>query len=303
MCTYGVYKLTVHSELRLPELEEVDASPDVLFRFGPVDFHPAELQEEQFCAYGTTQDIRLYYPEIGKFHVRSGCEVVIDPLPGVIDCSLRLILLGSALGILLLQRGLMVFHSSVIKFPSGAAAFLAPKGYGKSTLAAALNIHGYDLVADDIMALDVAGETLLARPGFPQIKLWPDAANAIVESPDPLPKLHPDYEKLTLRSPEKFSRHCVRLLSVFVFDIHEQIEIVPLDVKHTWLQVIPHWYGAQFDGKLLQAFGLKNHFAQCATLVQRVPVYVIRLPRSLKDLREVALAIERHMENPKKVPA
>jgi hypothetical protein len=47
-------------------------------------------------------------------------------------------------------------------------------GAGKSTLAARFMTQGFNVLADDVVAVDV---NCFALPGFPRIKLWQDAAD------------------------------------------------------------------------------------------------------------------------------
>jgi hypothetical protein len=245
--------------------------------------------------WGTAQQVHLVWRGVGAFVVREGHEIVVDPFPGVEERILRLAILNSSLGVLLLQRGMPVFHASVIGLASDAVAFLAPKGYGKSTMAAALHVRGHDLVADDLLVVDRDGDHLLARPGFPQFKLWPESAQAIGEDPELLPVLQPGLDKRARRISHGFSQDSLPLQGIYVLDIGEEIEIVPLPPKEALLHILPHWYGAMFDGDLLRVFGLDTHFRQCMRLVHRVPTFLLRRPSSLNMLPGVAQAVETHL--------
>ena len=207
---------------------------------------------------------------------------------------LRSLILGPALGVALFQRGLLVFHASVVSFAHGAVAFLAFKGQGKSTLASILHRRGHDLLTDDILALDVQGDHLIARPGFPLLKLWADTIQAMGEDPESYPLLHPSVDKRMRHVSRGFARHPMELACVYVLGDGQEIEIVPLEGKEALLNVLPHWYGALFDGDLLEVFGLGNHLRQCARLVQSVPVFRLQNPRSLSALPDVAQIVEAH---------
>jgi hypothetical protein len=198
------------------------------------------------------------------------------------------------MAVVLFQRGLLVFHASVVGFPRGAAAFLAFKGQGKSTLASILHHRGHDLLTDDILALDVQGDHLVARPGFPLLKLWTDTIQAMGEDPESYPLLHPMVEKRVRRVSHGFAQRPMELHCVYVLADGQEPEIIPLEGKEALLNVLPHWYGALFDGDLLEVFGLGNHLRQCARLLQSVPVYRLRNPRALSELPGVAQMVEAH---------
>ena len=97
---------------------------------------------------------------------------------------LRLYLLGPALALLLHQRGFLVLHASAVSLDGGVVAFLGHSGHGKSTTAATLHARGAAIVADDVVAVDLgAPGGPAALPGFPLLKLWPDAVTALGENP------------------------------------------------------------------------------------------------------------------------
>jgi ABC-type glutathione transport system ATPase component len=88
---------------------------------------------------------------VGAFLVRGGREIMIDAVPGVDARTLRLSLLGPALALVLHQRGRFVLHASTVAVAGSAIAFLGEKGWGKSTIAAALYLalEAVELTAGD----------------------------------------------------------------------------------------------------------------------------------------------------------
>ena len=118
-------------------------------------------------------------PNTARYLVRGGREIVVDPSPGGSERNLRLFLLGSALGILCHQRGLLPLHANAIVVEGGAVAFAGHSGAGKSTLAAHFQRSGYEVLCDDVcmISFDEAGRPF-AWPGLPRLKLWGDAAAA-----------------------------------------------------------------------------------------------------------------------------
>jgi hypothetical protein len=229
---------------------------------------------------------------LGNFLVRGGREIIIDALRDAEDRILRLYILGTALGILLNQRGLSVFHASAISISNGAVAFLGEKGHGKSTLAASLNVRGHDLIADDIVVIDEIGDQLMVRPGFPQFKLWPDSLGAIGETSESLPILHPNFEKRSRKVSKEFAMRPIPLRCVFLLDFGEELQVTRLGLNEGLIGIMPHWYGARFNGELLPVFGLATHFFECANIVKKVPIYVLKRPRSLRFISDVAQRIE-----------
>lgn len=76
-------------------------------------------------------------------------------------------LVAQALPFVAVMRGLEVLHASAVAGDRGAVAFSGPSGTGKTSLALALVRRGATLLADDVLALERAGDELLAHPGTP----------------------------------------------------------------------------------------------------------------------------------------
>jgi len=140
-----------------------------------VRFAPVEPQEEPI-AVGEDRALTLSVPGVARYRVGGGSEILIDPEPGVSERNLRVYLLGSAMGALLHQRGLLPLHANAVEFEGRAVAFLGRSGAGKSTLAAWFAARGHRVLCDDVCAilLDESGAAF-ALPGVPRLRLWKDA--------------------------------------------------------------------------------------------------------------------------------
>ena len=76
------------------------------------------------------------------------------------------LLIGQGLPIAAALQGLEVLHASAVSFGSRSVAFVAPSGTGKTSLALHLLAHGAGFLADDVVALEAAGDTLVTYPGI-----------------------------------------------------------------------------------------------------------------------------------------
>jgi hypothetical protein len=108
---------------------------------------------------------------VGRFLVENGNRICVQPEEGVEEKKLRLFLLGSCLGALLHQRGVVPVHASAIGFGRAAVLLCGRPGAGKSTTAAALIARGHSIVSDDISALSVSPQGVMLAPAYPQLKL------------------------------------------------------------------------------------------------------------------------------------
>jgi len=301
MYSYWAYGLNIHSDLALPELvdgEETreEGERDVLIRLGRVDPLPFEANDTGRHIRPTPQGVYLSWQGVGRFLVRDGCEIVVDPLPGVEERVVRLFILGTTFAVLLHQReGIVVLHASVAVISDQAVAFVGAKHAGKSTMVATLHALGHELVADDILAVDMRQGGPVALPGFPHLKLWPDTVVSLGYAPDLLPRLRSEVEKRGRRLAEGFAREPVPLRCIYELGSGSAPEIEPIRRQEAMIRLMPHWYGARFGSELLHALGLSTHFLQCATLASKVAVCRLKRPRSLSLLPDVARLVEAHL--------
>jgi hypothetical protein len=126
------------------------------------------------------KEVLLNYPGVGRFLLRDGNEILVDPASDSNECEVRAYLLGTVFGILCHQRGILPLHASAIDVVDGCVAFIGKIGAGKSTLAAALARRGHQVIADDVcfLRLDDNG-VVQAWPGVNRIRLWEDAMTAL----------------------------------------------------------------------------------------------------------------------------
>ncbi|MBC8023459.1 MAG: hypothetical protein H7Y14_10095 [Burkholderiales bacterium] len=104
-------------------------------------------------------------------------------------------LLGPTLGFVLRLRGITCLHASAIAVGGRAVAIVAPSGFGKSSLAAAMAQRGHAVLTDDVAALFDGGDRFEILPAYPRIRLWPASVEALFGSDDALPRITPTWDK------------------------------------------------------------------------------------------------------------
>ncbi len=101
-------------------------------------------------------------------------EIVCAPRPNSSEDFVRGHLLGRVLATCLHDEGFLVLHGSAVTIGGGAVAFLAPKGSGKTTLAAMLVAAGAGLLTDDSLPVALDG-VVQAFPGVHSLRMHADA--------------------------------------------------------------------------------------------------------------------------------
>jgi hypothetical protein len=291
--SYLAYGLKIASELRLPELislapPAVDGGSDVMIRFADSPSFPSPPTTVREA---NAAEVLLCYEQVGTFLVREGREVWIDRKPEVVDYSLRLLVLGPVLGILLHQRGHLVLHGSAVAKEGKAIAFLGNSGWGKSTTAAAFHQRGYTVVADDLVAVQINPDGSMIWPGFPRLKLWPEAADYLKHDPTLLSALHPKLPKLGLTIQHNFATVPLSLSQIYILTEGEATQIEPLSSSAAFPELMRHSYALSLLQKTERS---GSHFSQCGQLIQSVPISRLRRPQLLSELSTVTQLVETH---------
>jgi hypothetical protein len=296
MHSYCAYGLSIHSALCLPEvIPAPPAEPDVLICLAKID-RPLPVTESGEYFHMCKEEAYFFWDTVGAFVARDGKEILVDPFPETPEQTIRLPLLGIVLAAILQQRGILGLHASAVALNGGAVGFLGRRGHGKSTIAATLYARGHALVGDDLVALDLGkADSPLVRPGIPQMKLMPDAAAAALEDdPMRLRRLIAGYEKRARGAPHGFSLRSLPLKRLYLLEEGPDVVIEQLHPHEALLSILAQSYTARVFTKFLQGTKASQHFAQCAEVAQKVPVYRLCRPKTLARLWDVAQLLEEH---------
>jgi hypothetical protein len=289
MFSYTAYGLHIQSYLPLPELTEEVTPADVSIRPGKVS-HPANPIKQEQCIWATATEAIFFWEDVGTILVRDGKEIIVDAIPNGNLNVLRLFLLGSALGTLLHQRGLLVLHGSVVAIDGSAIAFLGESGWGKSTTVAALCAQGHQIVADDVLVIDfTTAGCPIVFPGCPQVKLWSDSLASLGGDPQALERIRPELDKYAQQYKTKFSLQPIPLKQLYILGVGAALEIEPIALQQVFKELVFHSYAVPF---LKTAFSNAEHFRQCAKLINSVSISRLKRQRDLLALTEIVQLIE-----------
>ncbi|WP_338504106.1 hypothetical protein V6R86_09590 [Sphingomonas kaistensis] len=280
MTLVRLFGLVIDSEVPLPNLlpAAAGAIADVHIRRGRV---------------GTDAD--LVIPEAGLFRVRDGREIIVETNEGVSDRNLRLFLLGSAMGLILHQRGLFPLHANAVELDGRAIAVAGATGAGKSTLAAWFSRSGHRIVGDDVVALKATACTVLAYPGPPRVRLWREAMERFGIDTNGLEPSYADdtVEKWDLPvAGDALVADAVPLGAVYVLEDGADIAITRLGGGAAAATLFDHTYRGSYADR--QAEWRAEHFRAVAAVAKSVPVFRLERPRDLSLLEALGRALLAH---------
>jgi hypothetical protein len=239
---YSVYGLNVFSSLPIPGVKAlpktVEADVRVSLQSTPQldvsamapakDWYTSLLRDEKnepslkVWKIGDGGCFRLRYCDGTEFFLsESGNEIWATWPEDLTLEDTATYLLGPIFGFLLRLRGVTCLHASAIAVDGRAIALIGPPGAGKSTTAAAFTQRGYPTLSEDVVALCDRGNSFLAQPGYPLIRLWPESVQALFGSKDALPPLTPNWDKRYLDLTQNgfsFQRQPLPLAALYILD-------------------------------------------------------------------------------------
>ncbi|MBV9931120.1 MAG: hypothetical protein JO013_09265 [Alphaproteobacteria bacterium] len=270
---YALFGLIVRSQIPLPMGEVAAAGPaDVDVAYGRIDL-PAQPRWGYAEVDGGTL---LSVEDVGRFLIRDGARILVDPDPAGSERNIRLFLLGSAFGALLHQRGLMPLHANAVVLGGRAFAFCGHSGAGKSTMAAWFHDQGHPILADDVCVLgfDAAGAPL-AYPGVPRLRLWREALEEFGRRADDYQRSFDDMDKYDVPiAGEGGAAEPVPLAAVYLLAKAEEGAAAGSIQRLTGIAAVDALVANTYRGFYLEAIGGTGpHLATCVRLARTVPVF------------------------------
>ncbi len=292
--SYSAFGLSFRSQIHLPELQATCdlGEPDVSIRIGTVPESLESPSKRGVLYQAGENQFLLRVDRVARYLVPGGTEITIQPAPGSLDGDVRVFLLGSCLGALLHQRGVLALHASSIQTDAGAVLFAGSSGMGKSTTLGAFLRRGYPMLSDDIasIALDDS-DSPVVMPAFPRTKLWADSAQRLGHDITSLTRVRPKQEKYEIAAHDRFADKAVPPHHVYLLTTSNKDELRLEQVENLdrFKVLLNNAYRVGFlDGLSLQP----AHFQLASAVANKVPVTRVVRPHNPERLDELIDLIE-----------
>jgi hypothetical protein len=289
---YKLFGLRVRSEIELPELLAGTGSddPDVRIRLRPIDEAPLE------GGLHVLDDGLLFVaPEVARYKVVGGREILVAPDAEVPDRNVRVFLLGSAFGALLHQRGMLPLHANAVEIDGKAVAFMGESGAGKSTLAAWFHDRGFRIIADDVCVVQIdENGRLRALPGIPRLRLWAEALTASGRTPSAYERSYlgaADLDKYDVPTAKRAAAESLELAAIYVLERGKTINIAPLNGVTAAEAIFAHTYRGAFAGP---ANTLIDQWSNTANVLRGTPIFAAYRPWDLDRFDSVCEQLAEH---------
>ncbi|MEK4065674.1 HPr kinase/phosphorylase [Peribacillus sp. FSL R5-0717] len=278
---YEAFGLTVSSEIPLPELLHIKIEDDIT----DLVIEKADLYSLWNEHSDPNEDfvirkdwIMFHVSGTAIFLIQSGSRIVVSPFNGAHDDEIRLYILGTCMGAILMQRKILPIHGSAVAIDGKAYAIVGDSGAGKSTLASALLKRGYQLISDDVIPVTLNNENVpFVTPSYPQQKLWLESLNHFEMDSTNYQSLTVRENKFAVPVQNQFVTEPLPLAGVFELVKGDNVEIEVKPIEH--LQRFYKLYYHTYRNSFIQQSGLMDwHFNTSAKMIKKIDFYQLRRP-------------------------
>lgn len=281
--SYKAFGLTITSDFTLPELQSMNLNntePDVQVMKTNLSFEWTKLVGKDNNLIVKPNFVMFRVPGVAIYLINNGNEIFVSPLDESEADQVRLYILGTCMGAILLQRKVLPLHGSAIAIDDKAYAIVGDSGAGKSTLASAFLNKGYQLLSDDVIPVTLSNDNMpMITPAYPQQKLWLNSIEQFGMNSDHLRPIINRKSKFAVPVSSQFANKPLPLAGVFelVKSENEEIDIHPIHNLERLHTLFYHTYRNVFVERL----GLLEwHFNTIANIVSSIKMYQLNRPVS-----------------------
>ncbi|MCM3166353.1 HPr kinase/phosphorylase [Peribacillus frigoritolerans] len=299
---YEAYGLTVSSDIALPELlpiNIVDDKTDIIIE--KADLHTLwfehSVPDDDFVI--KKDWIMFHVSKTAIFLIQSGNRIEFSPIDAAQEDEIRLYILGTCMGAILMQRKILPIHGSAVAIDGKAYAIVGDSGAGKSTLASAFLKRGYKLMSDDVIPVTLNNENIpIVTPSYPQQKLWLESLNHFEMDSNNYQPLIVREDKFAVPVQDQFITEQLPLAGVFelIKGENDEIEIKSIQSLQRFYKLYHHTYRNFF----IQKSGLMDwHFNTSAKMIKKIEFFQLRRPTNrftAPDLSEIILNVLKREE-------
>lgn len=297
---YKAFDFTLKSEYALPELSKANIDSDIAdisIELGNLDDKWKSILQHPNQYFHLEENLCMFHvPGTAIFLIQNGNEIIVSPHEDAAEDHIRLYLLGTCMGAILMQRRILPLHGSAIAINGKAYAIVGDSGAGKSTTASALLRQGYRLISDDVIPVSFNEQNIpMVTPAYPQQKLWQESIDEFgMESSN----FRPIIDRETKFAIPVDSQFCDKPLPLAgVFELmkteHETLQFSSVTGLERFQLLFQHTYRNFF----IPRAGLMDwHFQTSAKMVNKMNFYRIQRPTSYFTANEITDFILTSME-------
>lgn len=289
--TYTAFGFNILSEFLLPELIQMqikESQIDLIIKKEDLSSIWSKHVKTDTYYYFDDNFCMIRVPNVGIYKIENGNTISVSPFLQVEDDHVRLYILGTCMGIILMQRKILPLHGSCIAIDGKAYAFVGDSGVGKSTLASVFIKRGFKLLTDDVIAVNLSAEHIpVVTPSYPHQKLWQESLDKVGMNSNQFNPIYGRETKFTVPVTTSFHNKILPLAGIFTLSIGEQEEINISSVRN--LERLPILFYNTYRQFIIPRLNLTNwHFNFSTKIVNKLSFYHISRPSTRFTSEELA---------------
>jgi hypothetical protein len=225
--------------------------------------------------------LEILVSDTGRYTLAADGRTIAHRAPAQVDrAAVALDLIGVVMPTLLHRDGAWCVHASAVQTPAGVLAFVAARGTGKSTLAAACVQAGCALVADDVVVLRETAAGVSVTPAGVPLRLHSGTARAVGVRADDAD------EWGKVRVPGALTQETLPLDAIYVLQATNADTAVARAPRAARAAALALLANGKITG-LLGGAAAGDALSRCVSLAHRITVYDLAIPRDLARLGSV----------------
>ena len=179
---YRVYGLNVKSEIKIDEfvsIEDINVENKVNIVYANMPLNIKEDIKNNKKSSFSKAECWFHINDVATYRVTGGDLIEFEPCENSDPYLLRVFLMCSCLGFIMIQRDIVAIHGGTIVIDNKAIILTGNRGAGKSTLTTGLRLKGYPFISDDVAAIEIKDNIPMVKHGFPYQKLCSSAMDKL----------------------------------------------------------------------------------------------------------------------------
>lgn len=295
---YKVYGLNIRSEIEINEFNKLDEILEENIINIRYDKMSKEIKDK--ISQGSKMQLfqnRIWFhiDNIATYCISDGNEIKVEVCENADMHLMKVYIMCSCLGFIMLQRNMVAIHGGVIEMDKKAVIFTGDRGAGKSTLTTALREKGYKFISDDVASTNIE-KVPYVMPGFPYQKLCESAMD----------NFEYDKEKYTSFMSDKEVKYIVPAKDEFIYEPKQLSAIVKLTVADVEEVTIEELRGSEklnniieniYRGEYIKYLGGMNprYFKQCIDIAKNIRFFKITRPLDKFTVNDQIKLIEENL--------
>ncbi|MBM7573494.1 HPr kinase/phosphorylase [Aquibacillus albus] len=282
--TFSAFGLNISSDFPFLELPIVDlpgSNVDVVIEKRDLTEQRYKYTNPNSLSFVDENQVLFEIPHVAIFLIENGNKISVSPMEGSKEDQLRLYILGTCMGALLMQRRILPLHGSALAIGGEAYAIIGDSGAGKSTLARSFLKRGFNLLSDDVIPITFDKNNIpIVTPSYPQQKLWLESLDHFgLESDNYCPIIDRE-TKYTIPITDSFETNSMPLAGVIELtksELNQTIQFQPIQELERLYTLFAHTY----RNFIIKRAGLMEwHFQASAKIASKSNLYKMERPIS-----------------------